>query len=98
MTHKYVGHSDTSRAAAIAIEPDANRLRAEVYSLLMRYSQGLTDQEMQAHLGMPGSTQRPRRVELCDGGWVLDSGRKRFTSSGRLAVGWVIRRLQERAA
>jgi len=56
----------------------------------MQYSRGLTDHEMQAHLNMIGSTQRPRRVELCDKGLVVDSGRQRPTPSGRMAVVWVI--------
>jgi hypothetical protein len=87
---KHVGHSATSYDAAVEIEPDANRLRAMVYGLLMQYSRGLTDHEMQSHLNMIGSTQRPRRVELCDRGLVVDSGRHRLTPSGRKAVVWVI--------
>jgi hypothetical protein len=37
---------------------------------------------------MNPSTQRPRRVELVEGGWVEDSGERRPTRSGMDAVVW----------
>lgn len=51
---------------------------------------GATDEEMQESLGMNPSTQRPRRVELVEGGWVVDSGRRRATRAKREAVVWVL--------
>lgn len=50
---------------------------------------GRTDEELQNQLGLNPSTQRPRRVELVEGGWVEDSKRRRNTKSGRDAVVWV---------
>jgi hypothetical protein len=81
-------HSDTSRAAAAEIRPNAGTLRAKVLDCL-RSSSGLTDEEIQNWLQMPASTQRPRRVELVRMGLVADSGRRRETMSGRFAVVWV---------
>lgn len=37
---------------------------------------------------MGGSTERPRRVELVEGGHVVDSGLRRLTRSRRFAVVW----------
>lgn len=50
---------------------------------------GATDEELQTALSMGASTQRPRRVELVNGGFVFDSNRRRPTQSGRAAVIWV---------
>ena len=86
----YVRGSETSRAAAERIAPNANTLRAAVYAFLVRCERhGATDEEVCDALGMGGSTERPRRVELVDGGFVVDSGRQRQTRSGRRAVVWM---------
>ena len=83
-------HSPTSQAAARAIKPDANRLRAVVYAALEAAgSDGLTDEEMQERIPMAASTQRPRRIELIERGKVIASGRTRPTRSGRAATVWI---------
>ena len=57
--------------------------------LLRRKSSGLTDEEIQAALGInPPGTARARRVGLVASGLVRDSGRTRMTTSGRRAVVW----------
>lgn len=56
-----------------------------------RGEQGATDHELQTALRMNPSTVRPRRVELVERQLVIDSGRRRPTKSGRLAVVWVVR-------
>lgn len=50
---------------------------------------GATDEEMQQALGIDPNTQRPRRVELHEGGMIADSNKRRPTRSGRGAVVWV---------
>lgn len=95
---KYQRHSDTSHAAAERIEPAADTLRAEVYSWIVRNGlYGSTDEETAEALSMAGNTQRPRRVELMDGGHVVDSGRRRKTRSGRNAVVWITVRVRDEA-
>lgn len=85
-----VWRSDTSRAAAESIRPTAQTLRnAVLLSIAARGDYGATDEELQVALSMNPSTQRPRRVELCDAGKVADSGRTRRTRSGRAATVWV---------
>ena len=86
----FVAGSDTSEAAAEAIEPNAGTLRAEVLAFLrVCGSAGATDEEIQNDLYMNPSTQRPRRVELVNGGFVFKSNRRRPTNSGRQATVWV---------
>ena len=46
------------------------------------------DWDQQQILGMPGKTQRPRRIELVQQGLVRDSGQTRRLPSGRSAVKW----------
>lgn len=86
----FAHHSATSKAAADAIKPNAETLRAKVRELLEFYTAGLTDEQMQTMLKMNPSTQRPRRVELVRSGVVKDSGRTAPTKSGRQATIWVV--------
>lgn len=89
METPYQAHSPTSLAAAEAIRPAADTLRAAVLHFLEeRGDDGATDEEMQDALGINPSTQRPRRIELVEAGWVKDSGRTRKTRSGGTAVVW----------
>jgi hypothetical protein len=81
-------HSDTSREAAVSMKPTAATLRELVFKFLCSVG-GATDEEIQLALDMPGNTERPRRRELQMAGKVFDSGTKRLTKTGRLAVVWV---------
>jgi hypothetical protein len=82
--------SPTSQAAALAVEPRSGTLRAMVLSFLRgRGATGATDEEIQLRVPMNANTERPRRVELVRGGFILDSGRTRPTVSGDEAVVWV---------
>lgn len=83
-----VSGSATSRAAADEITPHLGRLQKLVLNVLAQAVEGLTDEEIQLALGMDGSTERPRRVWLTQKGFVEDSGNKKRTRSGRLAVVW----------
>lgn len=86
----YQAHSRTSRKSAQEIEFTAETLRARVYRRIVNCGErGATDDEIQMTLRMEGSTQRPRRVELQEKGWIKDSGKTRKTRKGREAVVWV---------
>jgi len=90
-------HSPTSREAAGRIAPVTGELRRRVYDFIReRGQEGATDEEMQVALDMGPSTQRPRRVELVRGGFVIDSGRTRLTKSGRKAVVWIVANKEKR--
>jgi len=82
--------SETSRAAAAAIEPQAGTLCASVYSFIVgRGEAGATDHEIQAGLRLDGNSERPRRKALENRGLIEDSGRRRETPTGRMAIVWV---------
>ena len=84
-------HSETSKAAAESIKEVAGRLRRKVYEYLRSKGEvGATDHEVQAALGMLGSTQRTRRNELQKQGRVEDSGTTRLTPSRCRATVWRI--------
>jgi len=91
----FVAGSDTSEAAARAVR-DPNTLRAQVLALLVkRGERGATDEEIQAILAMPANTERPRRRELVLRRSVIDSGQRRRTMSGRMAVVWCVAQVAE---
>jgi hypothetical protein len=79
-------HSDTSREAAARIKYRLGKLHYAILKYLYLYN--ATDEEMQNELGMPANTQRPRRRELELMGYVVDSGDRHMTKSGRMAVVW----------
>jgi len=86
----FQAHSPTSRAAAEQIKPDATTLRERVYRCILTAGP-ITDDAICATLGMPGNTERPRRVELMNAGRIVQSG-TRATASGRQAAAWVVPR------
>lgn len=84
---------DTSKAAAEAISDKVPSLRRQVFDFIA--SKGLggaTDEEIGDALKMPGSTVRPRRGELVDGGLVVETRQRRSTKSGRQAIVWVAKK------
>lgn len=84
-----VRSSPTSVAAARSLSADTvtGLKRSVVAFLRKRGDHGATDEEMQAGIPMPASTQRPRRIELVKLGLVVEAG-SRKTASGRYAVAW----------
>jgi hypothetical protein len=82
-------HSETSVAAAASVEAGnvRGRDRQRLLRLLVQYGPA-TDEEMAHRLGMSPNTQRPRRVELCRLGVVVDTGHRRRTVAGRKATVW----------
>jgi hypothetical protein len=83
-------HSPTSIEAAHHAEPKSASLRAVVLAYIRQQGRdGATDEQIQNAIGMNPSTQRPRRVELVEGGLVVNSGQTRKTQSGRNATVWV---------
>jgi len=88
-SHEY--GPETERAAAYRNMPKSGSQRLRVLECL--YAAGLrgrTDQEMEEILGLKRPSPGSRRGELVQGGWVKDSGRRRATDLGNLAVVWVL--------
>lgn len=59
--------------------PRVNGDRQRIVNVLL--SGGKTDAEIQEILGLRGSTQRPRRIELVEMGVVMDTGERRDRST-----------------
>ena len=81
---------ETRRSAHEAIKPCAKTMRAQVLAAIVAAGvDGLTDDEIQQQLGLQGSSERPRRIELQQAEMITQSGEVRPTASGRKAVCWV---------
>jgi hypothetical protein len=71
-------HDASERAALRLGLLRADNLRGRVYRYLCaRGFRGATDNEIIVALGMKGSTERPRRIELWRMGLIEDSGLRR---------------------
>jgi hypothetical protein len=88
---------DTSEAAATSVESTRDTQRAHVLAAIRATGvQGATDDELQVALGLNGSSERPRRVELWQLGAICmqrgedGTPRRRRTRTGRSAVVWVV--------
>ena len=81
---------NTRTEAAEAIMPHRSRLQQVVLRTLLEHPQGCTDEELTIKSGLRSDTERARRNELTAIGLVADSGRRRRTSAGRLAVVWIV--------
>jgi hypothetical protein len=80
-------HPDTSHLAAAEIEPKSGTLRRLVLDYVTSRPDGATDLDIQRDLHLDGNTERPRRVELVDAGWLADSGERRL-QAGRWRIIW----------
>jgi hypothetical protein len=74
--HTYAGKQDTSYAASVYMAPRVGTVRQQVLDDLKRHGPA-TDPEIQARMRMEPNTERPRRVELVEGGFVRDSGQRK---------------------
>lgn len=79
-------HSETSRAAAEAIEPHVTAQQQQVLDAL-RAMGPMTDEAIQRFTGLAANSERPRRIELWKRGLVQQRG-EGVTRSGRRAVRW----------
>jgi hypothetical protein len=85
----FVAGSDTSEAAAVSMFGRAPTLREMVLGeLRRRAADGATNDELEAFFEWPHQTLSPRVRELVLKGHVVDSGNRRRTRSGRMAIVW----------
>lgn len=87
----YAKGSATSRAAAASMQAHAPVMRQQVHDLLHLSPYGLTGDEIEMATGFAHQTVGPRLLELRKAGYVVDSGARRPTRSGRLAIVWLSR-------
>lgn len=69
--------SATSARAARLVEPRTGSQRARILRYVVEAPNGVTDYEISRDLQLLPNSERPRRNELVDGGYVVDSGRTR---------------------
>lgn len=81
--------SPESVEAGIANMPNRGTQRARILGFLQEWGPS-TDEQLQDALGLPGSTERPRRVELLEQGLIEKVGVAK-TKSGRSAALWGVR-------
>ena len=86
----YVGGSDTSKAAAIDVAPLTGAMRVRVFDWAARQRSGFTCDEAEIALTLKHQTCSARVRELVKLGFVVDSGERRATSSGRAARIYVL--------
>jgi hypothetical protein len=82
--------TDTSLEAAVAIEEKVGRLQAMILEHIRdRGARGATDDELEIALRLQHQTVSARRRELVLKGLICDSGERRQTRSGCMAIVWV---------
>lgn len=80
------GYPETSFAAAARFLGRSGTARRKV--LLALILADSTDEELQSCLKMSANTERPRRVELVDAGYVASTSERRPTASGTRSIVW----------
>jgi hypothetical protein len=81
---------ETSYAAAFANSGyRLNQKRHCYYAICGARWKGLTDEELAFRTGFRINSANKRRGELMKAGLVVDSGRRRLTTSGSEAIVWV---------
>jgi hypothetical protein len=85
------GAPETERLAAIAVYPRTGTSRRRVLDAIRAAGDaGRTDEELSIELRLRWRSTAPRRNELLNGGWIVDSHRRRRTTSGATAAVWVL--------
>lgn len=82
----FVRGSDTSEAAAKSLNPKAlSDLCQRICRYVAAHFNGVTSEEIQIALGLTHQNCSARTTELVLKGWLVDSGERRMTTSGRAA-------------
>lgn len=79
----------TSSAAALRVAPRSGTQRRKILDYVVAH-EPCTDEAIQEALGLSGNTERPRRVELVEGGWLTEYGQLGKTGSGAKAILWAL--------
>jgi hypothetical protein len=87
----HVAGSETSKQAADRVRSKVERDKDQIEAWLKVFGPA-TDQMIQDALGMDGSSERPRRIDLVNELRVVDSGLKMLTRSESWAVAWTVRK------
>ena len=81
----------TSVKAALAVFPKSGTQRYRILAAVVAADgAGLTDAQIQAKTGISESSERPRRGELVEGGWLEDTGVTREYGGHGEAIVWAL--------
>lgn len=80
---------DTSKAAADAMAPKSDTLRAHALHHIRSCDIGLTADEVAKAMNQSVLAIRPRVTELARMNLIRDSGKRRKNKSGKSAIVWV---------
>lgn len=82
---------ETSHGAARAAYPKSGSQRALVLEKIREAGElGATDWELEVATGWKHQSVSATRNSLMRDGWIRDSGKRRRTDTGNLAVAWVV--------
>lgn len=81
------GARPTSAAAALRVQPRSGTQRRAILDYIAQHGPS-TDEQIQRALDLSGNTERPRRSELVEGGWVQEHDRLRLGSGQLVAIRW----------
>ncbi|MEU0467199.1 hypothetical protein ABZ215_24630 [Amycolatopsis sp. NPDC006131] len=82
-----VDAKSTSERAARLVQPKTGNQRGKILIDIVEHG-GSTDYELEHRLGLLASSVRPRRVELVQSGFIIDSGRVRHHQGSQWTL-WV---------
>lgn len=83
-------NTDTSAAAAAAIEPKAGTIKAKVLDYLHAHPFPMTSEEIAAGLNIHYRSVQPRLAELRNDNRVKDSGTRKIGMFGKDQIAWEI--------
>lgn len=82
---------DTERKAAYDVLPRSGTQRRLVLAAIAAAgADGLTDGEVADQTGLYLYSAAPRRYELMQGGWVMDTGKRRDSANGGTSIVWAL--------
>jgi hypothetical protein len=85
--HSDAGDTETAAASGSSLTKAHGRRKA-LEALKRAGRDGLTDEELAVEANLPFNSSGPRRLNLCKTGLAQDSGQRRPTRTGKMAIVW----------
>ena len=83
------GKNPVSQDAARRALGKSGAARVRIYNIIKDTPTGLTADETRRLISLPFNSVAARICDLAAEGWLIDSGRRRITSTGSTATVWV---------
>jgi hypothetical protein len=85
-----LGKNPVSQDAARRALGKSGAARVRIYNIIKDTPNGLTADETRRLISLPFNSVAARICDLAAEGWLIDSGRRRITSTGSTATVWVV--------